>query len=48
LGMTQIRMTFMTTSRVDWIWGMLMIIQSKMFCLPISCQKIYRLEHTRL
>jgi hypothetical protein len=29
-------MTFMMKSRVDYIRGMLAIIQSKIFCLPVS------------
>jgi hypothetical protein len=32
-------MTFMTKSRADRIQGMLAIIQSKIFCLPISYKK---------
>jgi hypothetical protein len=39
-GMTQIRMAFMIQSRADKIQGMLTIIQSKIFCLPISYKKL--------
>jgi hypothetical protein len=40
-------MTFMMKSRVDWIQGMLAIIQSKILCLPVSYKinlkiKIYK------
>jgi hypothetical protein len=40
LGMTQIRMTFMLKSGVDYILAIIAIIQSKIFCLPISYKKI--------
>jgi hypothetical protein len=33
-------MTFMMKSRVDSIRGMLAIIQSKFFCLPVSYKKL--------
>jgi hypothetical protein len=36
LGATQIRMTFVMKSRTDYIRGMLVIILSKIFCLPVS------------
>jgi len=33
-------MTFMMTSGADRIWRMLIIIQSKIFCLSVSYKKI--------
>jgi hypothetical protein len=39
LGMTQIRMTFMMKLGENYIRGMLAILQSKIFCLPISYKK---------
>jgi hypothetical protein len=39
-----IRMTFMMKSRVDWIQEMLAIIQSKIFCLPVSYQKNLKIK----
>jgi hypothetical protein len=44
LGMTQIRMTFILKARVDKIWGMLVIIRSKIFSLPISYQKNLKIK----
>jgi hypothetical protein len=35
----QIRIRFMMKSRVDQIQGMLVVIQSRIFCLPVSYQK---------
>jgi hypothetical protein len=32
----------------DYIPVMLATIQSRTFCLPICCQKMYKLEYTRL
>jgi hypothetical protein len=43
----RIRMTVMMKSRVDYIQGMLAIIQSKIFCLPVSYTK-KRLKYMEL
>jgi hypothetical protein len=39
-------MIFMMKSRVDYIQGMLAIIQSKIFCLPVSYKKRIKMYKT--
>ena len=34
--------------RAGWTWGMYRIILSRIFCLPVCCQRIQRLKYTEL
>jgi hypothetical protein len=44
----RIKILFGKKLRADCIQGMLAIIRSRIFCLPVCCPKIERLRYTEL